>query len=75
MNETILSRGNISNHMSWLEGAGCITSRTSFSGKAPRTRLALTPKGSDALGEYFPYDGAAHRRPPLAATVIGDPPC
>lgn len=52
MNETGLSRGNLSSHMSKLEEAGYIKVEKSFAGKAPRTRLALTRKGREALSEY-----------------------
>lgn len=52
MNETGLSRGNLSSHMSKLEEAAYITVTKSFAGKAPRTELALTRKGREALREY-----------------------
>ena len=52
MKETGLSRGNLSSHMSKLEEAGYISVKKTFAGKAPRTELALTRKGRDALREY-----------------------
>jgi DNA-binding MarR family transcriptional regulator len=52
MNETGLSRGNLSSHLSRLEEAGYLTVNKSFVGKAPRTQLALTETGREALREY-----------------------
>lgn len=52
MNDTGLSRGNLSSHMSKLEEVGYITVKKGFAGKAPRTELALTRKGREALREY-----------------------
>jgi DNA-binding MarR family transcriptional regulator len=52
LNETGLSRGNLSSHLSRLEAAGYITVTKSFIGRAPRTRLTLTQKGREALSEY-----------------------
>ena len=52
MNETGLSRGNLSSHMSKLEEAGYITVEKTFAGKTPRTLLSLTGAGREALREY-----------------------
>ncbi len=52
MNETGLSRGNLSSHMSKLEEAGYITVEKTFAGKTPRTLLSLTDAGREALREY-----------------------
>ena len=52
MNETGLTRGNLSSHMSKLEEAGYITVQKTFAGKTPRTLLALTNAGRRALRGY-----------------------
>lgn len=52
MNETGLSRGNLSSHLSKLEEAGYITVEKTFAGKTPRTLLSLTDAGCEALREY-----------------------
>ena len=52
MNETGLTRGNLSSHMSKLEDAGYLKIQKKFEGKTPRTLLSLTKKGREALGEY-----------------------
>lgn len=52
MNETGLTRGNLSSHMSRLEEAGYITVAKTFEGKTPRTKLALTDHGRAALRSY-----------------------
>jgi DNA-binding MarR family transcriptional regulator len=52
MNDTGLSRGNLSSHISKLQEVGYIAVKKSFTGKAPRTELALTRKGREALREY-----------------------
>ncbi|MDH4140137.1 MAG: transcriptional regulator [Coriobacteriia bacterium] len=52
MNETGLTRGNLSSHMSKLEDAGYISVEKTFEGKIPRTVLSLTGSGRDALRSY-----------------------
>jgi DNA-binding MarR family transcriptional regulator len=52
MNETQLTRGNLSSHMSKLEAAGYIAVEKSFVGKTPRTVLSLTGDGRRALAAY-----------------------
>jgi len=52
MNETGLTRGNLSSHMSKLEDAGYLKIEKKFEGKTPRTLLSLTKAGRRALGEY-----------------------
>jgi DNA-binding transcriptional ArsR family regulator len=52
MNETGLTRGNLSSHMSKLEQAGYLKVEKKFEGKTPRTMLALTKTGRQALVEY-----------------------
>lgn len=52
MNQTGLTWGNLSAHMSKLEEAGYLEVEKSFKGKRPNTMLRLTPKGREAFREY-----------------------
>ncbi len=52
MNQTGLSWGNLSAHMSKLEEAGYIEVEKSFKGRRPNTTLRLTPQGREAFHEY-----------------------
>jgi len=52
LKETGLTRGNLSSHMSKLESRGYITVSKGYSGRTPRTALAITPEGRKALGNY-----------------------
>jgi len=52
MNQTGLSWGNLSTHMSKLEEAGYIEVEKSFKGKRPNTNLRLTTDGRNAFREY-----------------------
>lgn len=52
MNQTDLSWGNLSTHMSKLEEAGYIEVEKSFKGKRPNTNLRLTTDGRSAFQEY-----------------------
>ena len=52
MNETGLTRGNLSSHMTKLQEAGYIAVDKSFEGKLPRTTLSLTRAGRRALCAY-----------------------
>lgn len=52
MNETGLTRGNLSSHMSKLENAGYIAVEKEFVGKRPRTMLRITDAGRDAFRAY-----------------------
>ncbi len=52
MNQTGLSWGNLSTHMSKLEEAGYIEVEKSFKGKRPNTNLRLTPAGRRAFKQY-----------------------
>ncbi len=44
-----LTNGNLSRHLSVLEGAGLVRSEKTIEGKRPRTWVSLTPKGVRAL--------------------------
>ncbi len=52
MNQTGLSWGNLSAHMSKLEEGGYIEVEKSFKGRRPNTILRLTPAGRSAFQAY-----------------------
>jgi DNA-binding MarR family transcriptional regulator len=52
MDQTGLTFGNLSSHMTRLEAAGYIEVEKEFRGKKPNTRLSLTEAGRSAFEEY-----------------------
>ncbi|MBE3117699.1 MAG: transcriptional regulator [Candidatus Atribacteria bacterium] len=52
MNQTGLTWGNLSAHMSKLEEAGYLAVEKTFKGKRPNTTLRLTPQGREAFRGY-----------------------
>jgi DNA-binding MarR family transcriptional regulator len=52
MNQTTLTRGNLSSHLSKLEDAGYVEIKKEFVEKIPRTLLCLTKEGRKAFLEY-----------------------
>jgi DNA-binding MarR family transcriptional regulator len=52
MNQTGLTWGNLSAHMSKLEEAGYLQVEKSFKGRRPNTTLQLTPRGREAFKKY-----------------------
>ena len=52
VNQTGLSWGNLSAHMSKLEEAGYLDVEKSFKGRRPNTNLRLTTAGRRAFDEY-----------------------
>lgn len=52
MNQTGLTFGNLSSHMSKLESAGYVKVVKEFVGKKPHTMLKLTSKGRQAFERY-----------------------
>lgn len=52
LNQTGLSWGNLSAHMSKLEEAGYLQVEKSFKGRRPNTNLRLTAAGRSAFQEY-----------------------
>lgn len=52
MNQTALTRGNLSSHLSKLEAAGYIEIKKEFVEKIPRTLLRLNEEGRKAFQEY-----------------------
>ena len=52
VNQTGLSWGNVSVHISKLENAGYLEIEKTFKGKRPNTTLKLTPLGRQAFQKY-----------------------
>ena len=52
LNQTGLTRGNLSSHLSKLEQAGYVEVKKEFVEKIPRTLLRLTSGGRDAFDSY-----------------------
>lgn len=52
LNETGLTRGNLSSHLMKLEEAGYISIEKTFRGKQPLTLAKATPAGRAALTRY-----------------------
>lgn len=52
MNQTGLTRGNLSSHLSKLEAAGYVAIQKEFVKKMPRTFLSLTDTGRAAFNVY-----------------------
>jgi DNA-binding MarR family transcriptional regulator len=52
MNQTGLTWGNLSAHLSRLEEGGYVEIEKSFAGRRPNTTLRLTPAGRLAFAEY-----------------------
>ena len=52
MNQTNLTRGNLSSHLSKLEAAGYIEIKKEFVEKIPRTLLRISEQGRKAFLEY-----------------------
>jgi DNA-binding MarR family transcriptional regulator len=47
--------GNLSTHLSTLEGAGYVRIDKDFVGKKPRTRIAITRAGASAFRAHIAY--------------------
>ena len=52
LNETGLTRGNLSTHLTKLEAAGYVNIEKSFRGKIPQTLCSLTSSGQEAFEKY-----------------------
>lgn len=52
MNQTALTWGNLSAHISKLEEAGYLEVEKTFKGKRPNTMIALTAQGRTAFQDY-----------------------
>lgn len=53
LNETGLSQGNLSSHLSKLESSGYIEIEKTFHKKRPRTLISMNEKGKSAFMEYL----------------------
>jgi len=53
MNQTKLTRGNLSTHLGKLENAGYISITKEFVDKIPRTLIRITNKGKNAVQGYI----------------------
>jgi DNA-binding MarR family transcriptional regulator len=58
-NLTLLTDGNLSSHLSKLEGAGYVEIEKGYAGKKPRTTLRLTSAGREAVDAYRSTMGKA----------------
>ena len=47
-----MTAGNLSTHLSKLEGAGYVQQNKTYAGRSPATFLALTPEGRGAFERY-----------------------
>ncbi|HSM24783.1 MAG TPA: transcriptional regulator [Anaerolineaceae bacterium] len=52
LNETGLTRGNLSTHLSKLEDAGYINIEKTYRGKIPQTLCSITVAGLEAFEKY-----------------------
>jgi DNA-binding MarR family transcriptional regulator len=52
MNQTGLTRGNLSSHLSTLEEAGYINIKKEFVERIPRTLISLSDEGRQAIHTY-----------------------
>lgn len=50
---TGLSKGNLSSHLTKLEGAELVTIEKRFIGRKPNTNVALTPAGRERLAHHW----------------------
>ncbi len=62
LRESGLTKGNLSSHLSTLEGAGYVAIEKTFKGKIPLTIIRLTGKGREAVREYKKVLGGLLRR-------------
>lgn len=51
-NQTGLTWGNLSTHLTKLEEAGYVAIEKGYKGKKPHTKIYLTPQGRSAFKEY-----------------------
>lgn len=52
LRETGLTKGNLSSHLSKLEGAGYVEIEKTYQGKIPRTVCRMTSPGREAFDAY-----------------------
>jgi DNA-binding transcriptional ArsR family regulator len=68
-----LSKGNLSSHIDRLEQGGYVEVRKSFNGRIPHTDYRLTPKGRDALDQYWTELDRIRNTRPSAGDAPNDP--
>jgi DNA-binding transcriptional ArsR family regulator len=59
---TGLTKGNLSSHLSKLEGAGLVTVEKRFVRKKPNTSIALTPTGAERVARHWDQLDRLRRR-------------
>lgn len=52
LNETGLTKGNLSTHLTKLESAGYVEIEKTYRGKVPQTLCSLTSSGQEAFEKY-----------------------
>jgi DNA-binding MarR family transcriptional regulator len=52
MNQTGITQGNLSSHLTKLEDGGYIDIKKEFKGRRPYTMVSITRKGQDAFRRY-----------------------
>ena len=72
MNQTNLTFGNLSSHMTKLEKAGYIKIKKEFVGKKPHTMLELTKKGRTAFDNYKKEMKKAQKQIEEAQNMLND---
>ncbi|UCG63245.1 MAG: transcriptional regulator [Candidatus Zixiibacteriota bacterium] len=70
-NQTGLTPGNLSTHVSKLEGADCVVIEKTFVGKVPRTFLSLSERGREAFEDYREKMKVLFTTPPGAQSPPG----
>ncbi len=70
-NQTGLTPGNLSTHVSKLEAAEYVLVEKTFVGKQPRTLLSLTEKGREAFEDYREKMKVLFTTPPGARNAPG----
>lgn len=71
-NQTRLTPGNLSSHVSKLDAAGYVTIQKEFIGKIPKTFLSLTEKGRRAFEAYRGRMKDLFTAPPAIPEGSGD---
>jgi len=71
-NQTRMTPGNLSTHLSKLETAGYLSIEKEFVGKKPRTFLSLTDPGREAFEDYRDKMKALFTTPPNVINESGE---
>ena len=70
-NQTSMTAGNLSSHLTKLESAGYVEVQKEFVGRMPRTLLRLTKGGRKAFDEYRSLMKDVFSQPPGAGNADG----